>query len=90
MLQLLNLIQTALGVLWDLRFSELLRKSREAAQDGLTAEQAYRRGYSDGYWQGTADLTGVLREAECTMLRMANHHAAQPLPPWRPLVEEVH
>lgn len=90
MLQLLHQIQTALGMVWDVRFSEVLSKSREATENGLSPEQAYRRGYADGYWQGTADLTGVLREAEYTMLHMAHRHQAQPLPPWQPLIEEVH
>jgi len=87
MLRLINLIQNALGVIWDRRFSELLRRSREAAQEGLTPEQAYRRAYADGYWDGTTDLTSVLRESEFAMLHMAHHHATQPLPSWRPLVE---
>ena len=90
MLQLLNRIQTALGLLWDLRFSEVVGKSRQAADEGLSPEQAFRQGYAKGYWQGSEDLIVVLREAECTMLHMAHHHVAQPLPPWRPLIEEVH
>lgn len=92
MLHLLNLIKTSLGLIWDLRFAELMARSQEVLVSGLAPDAAYRRGYADGYWEGASDLIQVLEHSEVAMLQMSRHHAIRPLPTaWGMIsMDEVH
>ena len=89
---LLHMIKSSLGLIWDLRFSDLLARSRGALEEGLMADTAFRRGYAEGYWEGASDLIQVLEHSEVAMLQMSTHHAAHPLPTSWGLVnmDEVH
>lgn len=89
---LLNMIKSSLGLIWDLRFTELMARSQEVLRQGLSPDAAFRRGYADGYWEGASDLLRVLENSEVTMLQMSSRHSARPLPlAWGPTnMDEVH
>ena len=89
---LLHMIKSSMGLIWDLRFRDLMRRSRNALEAGLTADAAFRKGYADGYWEGASDLIRVLEHSEIAMLQMSTHHAVHPLPTsWgRVNMDEIH
>ena len=89
---LLKMIKSSLGLIWDLRFAELMVRSQEVQDSGLAPDAAYRRGYADGYWEGASDLLRVLEHSEVAMLQMSSLHAIRPLPmAWGPPnMDEVH
>jgi len=87
---LTEMIKSAIGCLWNLRFRTAVTRSHEIGEFGVTAEVAYRRGYSDGYWDGTTDLLQVLHEGELALLQLSTTHVVTPLPSTGQNLSEVH
>ena len=87
---LLQMIKSSLGLIWDMRFAELLERSHMV--QGHAPDVAYRRGYADGYWEGASDLILVLEHSEIAMLQMSRNRLPLPLPASWGLVnmDEVH
>ena len=63
--RLLPLIKAVLGTLWDRRFREALAKAKTMGKEA----GAYRRGYSEGYWDGISDLAKILNQDEKELLQ---------------------
>jgi len=87
--RLFNTIQSAVGQLWDSRFSELKERS-ESMDPEMSAKEAFREGYRAGYWDGASDLTFVLNQSEMLSQSQRQQYKTDLPPSWRPLLEDVH